>query len=89
MLTLTECVEFCDLTQDEVHEIAEHEHVPEIVAVEIGHSLLKSPNGIYTLRGYLLDNLDRAASNGNLKRARYLNELITSFNRTHSVSSVL
>lgn len=89
MLTLQECVDFCELTEEEVQEIAEHEHVPEIVAAELGHSLLKSPRGIYIIRRYLLENLERAASNGNLRKARHLDKVITRFNAAHPTPSVL
>lgn len=89
MLTLEECFEFCDLTQEEVHEIAEHEHLPEIVAAELGHTLLKTPRGIYVIRGYLLENLEKAASNGNLRKARYIDEVITRFNAAHPMPNVL
>ena len=89
MLTLEECVEFCDLTQEEVHEIAEHEHVPEIVAAELGHTLLKTPRGVYIIRNYLLENLQRAAAHGNYGKARYLDEVITRFNAAHPVPFTL
>ena len=39
MLTLKDCIAFCDLTEDEVKAIAEHERVPEIVAIELGQCL--------------------------------------------------
>jgi hypothetical protein len=89
MLTLQECVDFCELTKEEVQEIAEHEHLPEIVAAELGHSLLKSPRGIYIIRKYLLENLERAASNGNSKKARHLDEVITRFNAAHPIPRTL
>lgn len=89
MLTLEDCVEFCDLSKEEVHEIAEHEHLPEIVAAELGHTLLKTRRGVYIIRGYLLENLEKAASNGDLKKARYLDEVITRFITAHPVPSVL
>ena len=89
MLTLEECFEFCDLTKEEVFEIAEHEHLPEIVAAELGHTLLKTPRGVYVIRGYLLENLEKAASNGDLKKAHYLDEVITHFISAHPVPSVL
>jgi hypothetical protein len=87
MLTLKECLEFSDLSEEEVREIAEHERVPEIVAAELGHTLLKTPRGIYIIRNYLLENLERAAATGNLQRARHLGEVITRFNATHHVSA--
>jgi hypothetical protein len=83
MVTLNDCLEFCDLTEEEVHEIAEHDHIPEIVAAELASALLESPYGVYVVRCYLLENLKRAASLGNLSRARYLDRVITRFNAEH------
>jgi len=36
MLTREDCLALCELSEDEVAAIAEHEHVPEIVAMEMG-----------------------------------------------------
>ena len=40
MITLEDCIAFCGLTEEEVMALAEHEHVPEIVAagLEIGRA---------------------------------------------------
>ena len=68
MLTLEECLGFSGLSEQEVRAIAEHEHLPEVLAAAFGHALLKSPNGADTIRGYLLQNLEKAASRGDLRR---------------------
>ena len=36
MLTIQDCIALCDLTEDEVEAIAEHEHIPEMLAAELG-----------------------------------------------------
>ena len=36
MLTLTDCLELSELSEEEILAIAEHEHVPEIVDAEPG-----------------------------------------------------
>ena len=35
MLTYQDCVGMCELTEDEIRAIAEHEHLPELVALEL------------------------------------------------------
>jgi hypothetical protein len=35
MITLEDCVGFCGLTEEEVLAIAEHEHLPQIVATAL------------------------------------------------------
>lgn len=43
MLSLEDCLGLCDLSEDEVLAIAEHERIPEIAAVELGNYLLHTP----------------------------------------------
>ena len=45
MLTIKDCIALSDLTEAEVDAIAEHEHLPEMVAVEMGHCLAHCPGG--------------------------------------------
>jgi hypothetical protein len=37
MITIDDCIGLSGLTEDEVDAIAEHEHLPEIVAAELGN----------------------------------------------------
>lgn len=83
MLTLQECIDFSDADTDEVQVIAEHEHVPQIVAAEIAATLMRTPKGRYTLRRYIQENLERAAAAGHLQRERYLRRVLDEFNRKH------
>ena len=62
MLSLEDCLEFCDLEQDEVAAIAEHEHVPTIVAAELGCELLKSEAGVARLHTMILDDIQVAGA---------------------------
>ena len=43
MLTLEDCIELSDLSEEEILAIAEHEHIPEMVAVELGAYLVHTP----------------------------------------------
>ena len=42
MLTYEDCVELSDLTEEEIEAVAQHEHLPEIVALELGSYLAVS-----------------------------------------------
>ena len=57
MLTLKDCIDLSDLSDAEVAAIAEHEHVPEIIAAEIGSGLVHSPAGRIVLKRYIRENL--------------------------------
>ena len=45
MLTVQECVDMSELSNEAIRAVAEHEHIPEVVAAELGQELLKSPDG--------------------------------------------
>jgi hypothetical protein len=45
MLSYDDCVGLSELTPEEVAAIASHLHVPEIVAVEMGACLSRTPEG--------------------------------------------
>lgn len=72
MLTLKECLDYCDLEMDEVMAIAEHEHVPPIVAAELCFELLQSPQGVCCMHSMVLDDLQDAISHGENERAQRL-----------------
>ncbi|HKC45150.1 MAG TPA: hypothetical protein VKC64_15085 [Burkholderiales bacterium] len=83
MLTLRDCVELSELTEDEVLVVAEHEHVPEIVAAELGYELLHSDDGVSTLKAYMLDCIEHARRCGDSKRADALYSIYHRFAATH------
>lgn len=83
MLTLQECLEFTELTEDEIHAIAEHEHVPEIVAAELGDCLLRSEEGICLIRRFMLDDIATAQFHGQKGKANRLHQVLAHFNETH------
>lgn len=73
MLCLEDCLDFCDLSASEVEAIARHEHVPMIVAAEMGINLLKSADGIRCLERFFLETAESARNRGCLEDAgRYM-----------------
>jgi hypothetical protein len=46
MLTMEDCVQMSDLSEEEIAAIAEHERLPALAATELGHYLLHSPDGL-------------------------------------------
>lgn len=83
MLSLQDCIDFSDLSEDEIGAIAEHEHVPEIVAAEIGATLLQSTSGVCLLKLYLLENIEQARALGHFEKAARLEKLYRRFDREH------
>lgn len=64
MLSYEDCLAFCDLTEDEIEAIAEHEHIPQIVALELGQYLVQSEDGVRKIKRIILDDI-AAAKQGN------------------------
>lgn len=73
MLSLEDCLEFSDLATPEIEAIARHEHVPMVVAAEMGCQLLKTEQGIRCLECMILECAESARSHGHGDEAtRYL-----------------
>lgn len=89
MLSIEDCLGLSGLSEDELQLVAEHEHVPLIVAAEMAAGLRRTPRGTYVLRGYMLDALEKAVSSGENDRARRLDRIIAGFVAAHPVPPVL
>ena len=61
MLSLQDCLALCELTEDEVRAIAQHERIPEIAAAEMGNYLARSPDGELRIKEMIREDI-RAAS---------------------------
>ena len=83
MLTLQDCIALSDLTEDEILAIAEHEHIPEMVAVELGCYLVHSPEGVPLLKRMILDDIEAAKKRDDLKHALKLRLVLRHFIQTH------
>jgi hypothetical protein len=64
MLTVQECVDMSELNNEAIRAVAEHEHIPEVVAAELGQELLKSSEGRAEIRRFMQENLDLAVQEG-------------------------
>ena len=66
MLTLEDCLALCELTEEEVLAIAEHEHIPHIAAAELGNYLVHTPQGEMRIKAIILDDIASARARGQL-----------------------
>jgi hypothetical protein len=73
MITLQDCIALCGLTEAEVLAIAEHEHVPEVVAAGLAETLLKQAHGVEKVRQMIIDDIRLAHQRGDL---RHVHELL-------------
>lgn len=83
MLTWTDCLGLCDLTEAEIEAIAEHEHLPEIVALELGNYLVHSAGGVPMIKLIIRDDIAKAQARGDHKHAGMLKLVLRRFVDTH------
>ena len=83
MLSLKDCIDLSNLSDAEVAAIAEHEHVPEIVAAEIGCELINSAAGRLVLKRYIRENMRHAKAQHHDGKAKALELLLRRFDRAH------
>jgi S-ribosylhomocysteine lyase LuxS involved in autoinducer biosynthesis len=84
MLTIQDCIELSDLTEEEVLAIAEHEHIPEMVAVELGNYLVHTASGEKRIKRMIVDDIAHAKETGNLKHAALLKTVLKHYVEHHS-----
>jgi hypothetical protein len=83
MLTYEDCLGLYELTEEEIRAISEHEHIPEIIATELGVYLVRSPDGEDRIRRIILDDIRDAEAQGKLKRAFELKVVLHHFLEHH------
>ena len=66
MLSIRDCLDYCDLTDDEVALIAEHEGIPEAAAAQIACGMVQTPEGVLVLTGYMQDLIAEASRRGDV-----------------------
>src|SRR5574338_315619 len=83
MLTLDDCLAFCELSEEEITAIADHEHLPMIVAAELGNYLIQGPDGALRIKRIILDDLAAAGRLGDRGRAVMLKLVLRRFVERH------
>lgn len=83
MITFEDCLAFCELTEEEIDAIAEHEHLPETVALELGSCLIHGPDGEVRVRRIILDDIGAAQRRGDLVHAARLKQTLRRFIEQH------
>ena len=88
MLSYEDCLGLCELTEDEISAIAEHEHLPQIAALELGNYLMHSPEGVPHVKRIILDDIKHAEQTGNSKHVLHLKLVLKHFVDTHPKNPV-
>ena len=86
MLTLEDCIAFSELTEEEILAIADHEHIPEMVAAEMGNYLVHSPSGEIRVRAIIVDDIKEAEDSGDRTRVIVLKLILKRYLGEHPVA---
>lgn len=83
MLTYQDCVELSDLTEEEIEAIAQHEHLPEMAALELGSYMVHTEEGIPMIKRIILDDIEEARRRGHVEKILQLKLVLKHFVDTH------
>ncbi|HRH13603.1 MAG TPA: hypothetical protein PK225_04545 [Azonexus sp.] len=84
MLTLQDCIELSELTEEEILAIAEHEHIPEMVALELGNYLIHTESGERRIKRMIGDDIKHAQETGNAEHAAVLKSVLKHYLEHHA-----
>jgi DNA repair protein RadC len=84
MLTIEDCIGLSELTEEEILAIAQHEHIPEMAAVELGNYLIHTPSGERRIKAMIVDDIEDARRSGNAHRVVMLKLCLKRFLENHA-----
>ena len=83
MISRDDCIGLCGLDEAEVQALAEHEHVPEIVAAALAQHLLGQSDGCRTIGAMIADDVSWAFARGDRQHAEVLKTTLRRFVDAH------
>jgi hypothetical protein len=83
MLTIDDCIGLCQLSEDEVLAIAEHQRIPEMAATELANYLLCRPDGELTIKAIIRDDIASAITRCDRGRELALKAMLCNFVLQH------
>ena len=83
MISIEDCIALCGLTEKEILAIAEHEHVPEIVATSIAHKMMAKKHGPSHVRDMIRDDIRDAVGRQDYAHAHELLAVLRHFLKEH------
>lgn len=83
MLTVEDCIGLVNLPEEVIEAIAEHEHLPEVVAAELAEYLIESPDGVPRIKAMISDDIHHAVAHKNYAHAAVLIGVLRRFIDEH------
>lgn len=86
MLSIRDCLDYCDLTDDEVELFAKHEQLPCEVAATIACGLVQTDDGVDLLDHCLADMLEDAVRVGEFAKTEHVFHVYAQFRAAHPLA---
>ncbi|MEC5396944.1 hypothetical protein [Uliginosibacterium sp. H1] len=86
MLSLKDCTDYCDLTEEEIALIAEHEHLPTHVAATLACGLVQTDEGVVMIDQCLEEMVSAAMRDGQLDKAEHVLHVYAQFRAAHPLA---
>ncbi len=83
MLSLRDCLDYCDLTDEEVELFAQHEQLPCEVAATIACGLVQTEDGVVQFDHCLADMLEDALRVGEDAKTEHVFHVYAQFRAAH------
>ncbi len=83
MLTFEDCVAMGALSDEQIDALGAHEHVPDIIACELGTYLLNTPGGAQVIADGLRADLMQARLQHRTQAILHFQHLLDGFEREH------
>jgi hypothetical protein len=87
MLSMRDCLDYCDLTDDEVSLIAEFEGIPDVTAGQVLCGLVQTDEGVQLLARWLRELIDYADAAGMPDKAARARAEFTRFSISHNLQN--
>ena len=83
-LSIQDCIDMSDLTEDEILAIAEHENLSEILAIELGSYLVHTPGGEKRIKRMIQDDIKNSQKKGDVKHTALLKSVLKHYLEHHA-----
>lgn len=83
-LSLQDCIDMSDLTEDEILAIAEYEGLSEILALELGNYLVHTAGGEKRIKRMIQGDIKYAQEKGDCRRTALLKSLLKHYLEHHA-----
>ncbi|MDR0565215.1 MAG: hypothetical protein LBG78_09825 [Azoarcus sp.] len=87
MLSMRDCLDYCDLTDEEVSLIAEFEGIPDVMAGQVLCGLVQTDEGVQLLARWLQELIDYADAAGLPDKAARARAEFSRFSLAHQLAN--